>query len=186
MGPKMNRRGFTLIELMITVAILGILAAIAVPSYLRYQIRARQTEALLITGMARSQEMAFWARHDCFASTEQMPLGVPSTQRRQWTRNPPANPFIPCGVAITMEGFELIPAYLQVYHSYQCTARVAGGGQVSDFTCSAVGDLDGDGQPSEWLFCTDHALTGSGLVSPLTGTPCTITFELIRVSAALY
>lgn len=53
--PPLNCKGFTLIELMITVAIVAILVAIALPAYQKYTIRTRVTDGLSIAFAAKRQ-----------------------------------------------------------------------------------------------------------------------------------
>lgn len=62
----MNKKGFTLIELMITVAIIGILAAIAIPGYIGQQRRAARTEAYTNLESLRLLEEQFFAENGCY------------------------------------------------------------------------------------------------------------------------
>ena len=60
--------GFTLVEVMVTVAIVGILTAVALPSYGDYVTRGRLTEAFTALGAAQSGAEQFWSNTRSFAN----------------------------------------------------------------------------------------------------------------------
>ena len=62
----MRPKGFTLIELMIVVAIIGILAAIAIPNFLQYQMKSRQSEAKTNLMAIKTSEVSWQGERGCF------------------------------------------------------------------------------------------------------------------------
>lgn len=58
---KRGQDGFTLVEIMITVAIVGILTAVALPNYRDYTTRARLTEAFSTLSAAQANAEQFWS-----------------------------------------------------------------------------------------------------------------------------
>ncbi|WP_199154633.1 pilin [Chromobacterium sp. ASV23] len=76
MKKRQIQQGFTLIELMIVVAIVGILAAIAIPSYQDYTKRARVTEGLGLADAAKTAVTEYYSSNNAFYSSGTAPFNT--------------------------------------------------------------------------------------------------------------
>ena len=80
--PVTNQKGFTLIELMIVVGIIGILVAIAAPNFSRYQSKARQSEAKIALASVYGGEKSFYSEYAAYAGAMDAIGYSPEGQRR--------------------------------------------------------------------------------------------------------
>ncbi|MGK5085917.1 prepilin-type N-terminal cleavage/methylation domain-containing protein [Bdellovibrionota bacterium FG-2] len=67
-GGDLTQEGFTLVELMIVVAIIGILSAVAIPNYQKFQSKARQTEAKISLSAAYTAERSYYSEQSTYTS----------------------------------------------------------------------------------------------------------------------
>lgn len=72
------QKGFTLIELMIVIAIIGILAAIAIPAYQDYIARSQMTEALNLASAQKTAVAETYGQIGTFAGIESEKFGIPA------------------------------------------------------------------------------------------------------------
>lgn len=162
MRKLLNKKsGFTLIELMIVVAILGILAAIAIPAFVTYIRRAKTVEATENVSKMFDAAASYYARErtgsgisatslvNCIpeAGTDDLALGTASTQKQTSTL---AGGF----ENNTGIGFQVGGAH---YYKYSMSGGTAGCGKtagVTGHTLGAAGDLDGDGTTSSFSLAT--------------------------------
>ena len=64
-----NYGGFTLVELMITVAILGVLAAVSIPAYSNYMNRAKQADAIIGLKSAQMAQEQYFSENNAYSGT---------------------------------------------------------------------------------------------------------------------
>jgi len=87
---KNRKKGFTLIELMVVVIIIGILAAVAVPIFRGQTKRAIASEGEALLGSVRTAELTYYAEHGSYLDVsngggEDDPLGVVATKNKYFT-----------------------------------------------------------------------------------------------------
>jgi type IV pilus assembly protein PilA len=176
MKKNNQRKGFTLIELMIVVAIIGILAAIAIPNFIRYQLRSKTTEAKVVMGGIKTSQESFRAEYDNYALIAQTPASAVSTTKVPWTVAAGRACDTTCARNLNAAcsefsciGYE--PAG-QVYYRYATNRTIAapGGGTSAEYVAEAIADLDGDAQNGQFSYRTANSVgqVNSTLVTTIT------------------
>lgn len=125
------RKGFTLIELMIVIAIIAFLAMVSVPSLKKFLAKAKRTEAHLNLSALATAEKVYWAEHGTYTDDLQA-LG--------WK---------PEGEVQYSYGFPGAEGKNNVVGKLGGGAAGLSSGKASKdaFTVVAAGDIDGDGEP---------------------------------------
>ncbi|KPJ68318.1 MAG: hypothetical protein AMJ45_02605 [Syntrophobacter sp. DG_60] len=152
---RKNSKGFTLIELMIVVAIIAILAAIAIPQYKKFQLKAKTSEAKANLGAIRTAEEAYSAETDNYVFCGWTPSNAPTSGGQAWVGGAGHQGFISIGFQPAGT-----PRYVYCVGDAANTAGADAGTNAAndgnaDIRMTAKGDLDGDGA-NQWFSSTDE------------------------------
>ena len=147
-----DQKGFTLIELMIVVAIIGILAAIAIPNFLQYQARARQSEGRTNLGGIFVSETAFLGEQGRYGSFQEVGFTLASATNRYTYRSPLNGGNATSG---NTQGVDMFQTSLPIVVAQAAGAIASGGtlaaaGAPAMFTATASGNIDGDATLDQW------------------------------------
>ena len=163
-----RRGGFTLIELMIVVAIIGILAAIAIPNFLRFQLKAKSSEGKTNLAAIRTAEESYFAEYGNYVSALPSPPTIADNTKTAFSHAVPGEGFDRIGWA--PEG--------EVYFFYSVEIN----SDADQFTAAGHADNDNDTNPQYWgykkgnLDGKSHGAYGTCLAADLTletVMPCT-------------
>jgi type IV pilus assembly protein PilA len=156
-----RKGGFTLIELMIVVAIIGILAAIAIPNFLRFQLKAKSSEGKTNIAAIRTAEQSYYSEFGVYVSTANAtPTTAPTSAKQTFGVPDPGLDRI----GWSPEG--------QVYFNYM--VGIDAGGIGTAFMASAEADIDANATPQVWGYHRPAGATNAVPgVHPGTGT-CTV------------
>ena len=161
-----NRRkgGFTLIELMVTVALIGILASMAAVSFQLYTLRSMRSEAMANLGALRKMQLAYFHEAGGFIPAPPSPglAGYPSREKQNWPAG--GGSFSP----VPNAGFDSLGWQPEgpTFFDYDTNAVFGPNGWA--FTAAAYGDTDGDGLLSVFLYVHPDAV-GNTLPSQVGG-----------------
>lgn len=148
------RKGFTLLELMVVVAIIAFLAMIAVPSAMRMYAKAKRAEAYMQLHSIYAAEKAYWMEHGKYTDALTGPdsIGWKPEGYKGGGKN---ESFLYTYGFMGGEGHNYVTGRLQTPASSLSQAQASKDG----FVAVAAGDIDGDGKPDILTINQDNVIT---------------------------